>query len=108
MPVHPFCPYHFVQYHFLPNTILSILFCPYHFVRYLFVQSLFRTSSEICNSLWLYTTTTRNDRLLMLTSTAMSAFHGTSEHCLNLDLSPYKSHFAIENIVNDAAQIVIE
>src|SRR6218665_1804578 len=24
----PFCPYHFVQYHFVP-----IPFCPYHFVR---------------------------------------------------------------------------
>src|SRR6218665_649625 len=26
----PFCPYHFVQYHFVP-----IPFCPYHFVRYI-------------------------------------------------------------------------
>src|SRR6218665_1290399 len=30
----PFCPYHFVQYHFV-----CIPFCPYHFVPYHFVQS---------------------------------------------------------------------
>src|SRR6218665_1680576 len=41
----PFCPYtilsvyHFVRIPFCPYTILSIPFCPYHFVRYHFVRS---------------------------------------------------------------------
>ena len=38
----PFCPYHFVQFHFarLPYwVILFVPFCPHHFVRYHFALS---------------------------------------------------------------------